>query len=83
MSPFVSRQTISWCAESWHEGYNGMKTNLEAGAQPAEMSSWYRQFEGTPLRGPNDRSAAPNRTALAWRWAKGKHLPEKKHAGAA
>jgi predicted restriction endonuclease len=28
----------------------------------------YRKFEGTRVRGPNDRSATPNRAALAWRW---------------
>jgi hypothetical protein len=28
----------------------------------------YQEFEGTPLRGPNDPSATPNPAALAWRW---------------
>ena len=28
----------------------------------------YREFQRTPLRGPSDPSATPNRAALAWRW---------------
>lgn len=28
----------------------------------------YQELEGTRLRVPNDPSATPNRTALAWRW---------------